>query len=120
MGAGPADPPPESGVMGANSDGSFERLDAAAYQAFFEQLPVALVIVGVDQRIRLNRAAEQLYGRSNAEMQAMAFRPEAPWIPEDERDAWAEIRRAVAAGERVEGARFTLVRPSGERRQVEG
>ena len=96
-----------------------ESLDAIAYEAFFEQLPVALVIVGTDRRIRLNAAAEALYGRSNAEMQAMAFKPEAPWIPEDERDIWAEMRRRVAAGERMEGIRFTLLRPSGERRQAE-
>jgi two-component system, cell cycle sensor histidine kinase and response regulator CckA len=96
-----------------------DALDAAAYEAFFGQLPVALVIVGTDRRIRLNRAAEQLYGRSNAEMQAMAFKPEAPWIPDDEREVWEDVRRRVAAGERMEGARLTLVRPGGERRQTE-
>ena len=96
-----------------------EPLDATAYEAFFEQLPVALVIVDTDRRIRLNAAAEQLYGRTNAEMQAFAFKPEAPWIPDDEREAWEDVRRRVAAGERMEGARLTLVRPSGERRHSE-
>jgi two-component system, cell cycle sensor histidine kinase and response regulator CckA len=99
--------------------GHAEPLDAAAYAAFFEQLPVALVIVDTDRRIRLNAAAEHLYGRTNAEMQAFAFKPEAPWIPADEREAWEDVRRRVAAGERMVGARLTLVRPSGERRQSE-
>ena len=96
-----------------------EPLDAAAYEAFFQQLPVALVIVGADRRIRVNRSAEQLFARTNAEMQRMAFKPEAPWIPDEEREIWAEMRRRVAAGERMEGIRFTLVRPNGERRQGE-
>ena len=113
----------ESRPAQATSDGSTpgeaDPLDAAAYEAFFEQVPVAMVIVGTDRRIRLNRAAEQLYGRTNAEMQAFAFKPDAPWIPDDEREPWEDVRRRVAAGERMEGARLTLVRPSGERRQSE-
>ena len=115
----PNQAPGEAAPAGDAGRGSADALDAAAYEAFFEQLPVALVIVDTDRRIRLNRAAEELYGRSNAEMQAMAFRPEAPWIPDDEREAWEDVRRRVAGGEPMEGARLTLVRPSGERRQAE-
>ena len=110
---------PEPGGTDGNPRRAADALDLSAYEAFFEQLPVALVIVGTDRRIRLNRAAEQLYGRSNSEMQAHAFKPDAPWIPDDEREVWADMRRRVAAGERMEGVRFTLLRPSGERRQAE-
>ena len=110
----PAQEPPDGA-----SPRAAEPLDLAAYEAFFDQVPIALTIIGTDRRIRLNRAAEQLYGRSNAEMQAMAFKPGAPWIPDDEREAWEDVRRRVAAGERMEGARLTLVRPNGERRQSE-
>ena len=42
-------------------------------------------------------AAEQLYGRSNSEMQAHVFKPDAPWIPDDERAVWEDVRRRVAA-----------------------
>jgi PAS domain S-box-containing protein len=90
-----------------------------AYEALFEQAPVAMVAVAPDRTIRLNDAAVELFGRSREEMSALAFQPGAPWIPPDQTDVWAETRRKVAAGERVTGMRASLVRPNGERRQVE-
>ncbi len=94
-------------------------MDLASYEAFFQQVPIAIVMVRPDRTIRLNRAAERLYGRTNEEMQRLAFQPDAPWIPDDQKALWEDIRRWVAAGERVEGVRHAFIRPNGERREAE-
>jgi two-component system cell cycle sensor histidine kinase/response regulator CckA len=99
-------------------DGS-DALDLAAYAAFFDQAPVAMVTVSPDRKVRLNKAAELLYGRSSAEMQAQAFQADSPWIPDDQRHIWEDMRRRVAAGERMEGVRHSFLRPGGERRDAE-
>jgi two-component system cell cycle sensor histidine kinase/response regulator CckA len=92
----------------------------ARFEALFEQAPVAMVTVGADRAIRLNQAAVELYGRGSDEMVRLSFSQGSPWIPPDQVELWAEMRRAVAAGERVSGIRFALVRPDGERRELEG
>jgi two-component system cell cycle sensor histidine kinase/response regulator CckA len=92
----------------------------ARFDALFEQAPIAMVTVGADRRIRLNQAAAALYGRDSEEMGRLSFQLDSPWIPDDQEELWAEMRRTVAAGERVSGLRFALVRPDGERREVAG
>jgi PAS domain S-box-containing protein len=92
----------------------------ARFEALFEQAPVAMVTVGADRSIRLNQAAVELYGRDSDEMDRLSFQLDSPWIPPDQVELWAEMRRKVAAGERVRGLRFALVRPDGERRELEG
>jgi PAS domain S-box-containing protein len=92
----------------------------ARFEALFEQAPVAMVTVGTDRAIRLNRAAEELYGRDSEEMARLSFAKDSPWIPPDQVELWAEMRRGLSAGERVSGVRFALLRPSGERREVAG
>jgi len=96
-----------------------DPLDLASYEAFFQQAPVAIVMVRPDRTIRLNRAAERLYGRASEEMQRLAFTANAPWIPPDQEAIWADMRRRVAAGERMEGVRHAFLRPDGERREGE-
>ena len=92
---------------------------AAAYEALFEQAPVAMVAVSPDRTIHLNRAALELFGRTEDEMRAWAFKPGAPWIPPEQNEHWEDLRRRVAAGEQISGFRFKLVRPNGERRDAE-
>jgi two-component system cell cycle sensor histidine kinase/response regulator CckA len=92
----------------------------ARFEALFEQAPIAMVIVTPDRRIRLNEAAIELYGRDSAEMQRLSFQLDAPWIPPDQAELWAEMRRVVAAGEPVHRMRFALLNANGERREVEG
>jgi PAS domain S-box-containing protein len=92
----------------------------ARFEALIEQVPISMVVVASDRSIRLNAAAVELYGRSREEMAELAFRPDAPWIPSDQVELWAEMRRQVAAGERVIGVRCALIRPDGERREIEG
>ena len=92
---------------------------AAAYEALFEQAPVAMIAVSPERTIRLNWAALELFGRSQEEMSAWAFKPGAPWIPPDQNEHWEELRRRVAAGEAISGFRFKLARPSGELRDAE-
>jgi PAS domain S-box-containing protein len=92
---------------------------AAAYEALFEQAPVAMVAVSPDRTIHLNRAALELFGRSEDEMRTWAFKPGAPWIPPEQNEHWEDLRRRVAAGEQISGFRFKLVRPNGERRDAE-
>jgi PAS domain S-box-containing protein len=92
----------------------------ARFEALFEQVPVAMVAVGRDRTTRYNRAALDLFAREADEMTSLSFRPGAPWIPPDQVETWAEMRRRVSAGERVSGWRFALIRPDGERREVEG
>jgi two-component system cell cycle sensor histidine kinase/response regulator CckA len=96
-----------------------DPLDLASYEAFFQQAPIAIVMVRPDRTIRLNRAAERLYGRTSEEMQRLAFTANAPWIPADQEPIWADMRRRVAAGERMEGVRHAFIRPDGERREAE-
>ena len=92
---------------------------AAAYEALFEQAPVAMIAVSPERTIRLNRAAVELFGRSQEEMSSWAFKPGAPWIPPDQNELWEDLRRRVAAGEAISGFRFKLARPSGELRDAE-
>jgi two-component system cell cycle sensor histidine kinase/response regulator CckA len=92
----------------------------ARFEAIFEQVPVAMMVVGSDRTVRLNEAALELYGRSQDEMARLSFEPGAPWIPSDQTELWAEMRQTVAAGGRMTGVRFALVRPDGTRRQVVG
>ncbi|MEA2536953.1 MAG: two-component system, cell cycle sensor histidine kinase and response regulator CckA [Chloroflexota bacterium] len=92
----------------------------ARFEALFEQVPVPMIIVGLDWSTTFNQAALELFGRDHDELTSLSFRPGAPWIPADQEEAWAEMRRGVAAGERTTGRRFALIRASGERREVEG
>jgi two-component system cell cycle sensor histidine kinase/response regulator CckA len=92
----------------------------ARFEALFEQAPIAMITVGADRSIRLNQAAIGLYGRDSEEMARLSFQLDSPWIPPDQDEIWAEMRRTLGAGERVTGVRFALVRPGGERREVEG
>jgi PAS domain S-box-containing protein len=108
----------EPGADDPSTDDGAAR-GTAAYEALFEQAPVAMVTVAPDRSVRLNQAAVELFGRTNEEMGPLAFAPGAPWIPPDQADLWAEMRSRVGAGERVTGVRMTLVRPNGERRQAE-
>jgi two-component system cell cycle sensor histidine kinase/response regulator CckA len=78
-----------------------------------------MVSVTPDRRIRLNRAAENLYGRTSDEMQAVSFQPDSPWIPDDEHLQWEDLRRRVTAGESINGLRIGLMRSDGQRREVE-
>ena len=109
--------PPGPGRGGTGAEGADRR--GVAFEAFFDQAPVAMVTVGPDRRIRLNRAAERLYGRTSAEMQALSFRPDSPWIPEDQQPQWDDLRRRVTAGESIHGLRIGMIRSDGERREVE-
>ena len=115
--------PDSQATVSSTTAGGGERrpdpLDLASYEAFFQQAPIAIVMVRPDRTIRLNRAAERLYGRTNEEMQRLAFTPNAPWIPADQEAIWADMRRRVAAGERMEGVRHAFLRPDGERREGE-
>ena len=104
-------------ASGRAVDGSDER--GVAFEAFFDQAPVAIVMVSPDRRIRLNRAAERLYGRTSDDMQALSFQPDSPWIPEDQHPQWEDLRRRVTAGESVHGLRISMMRSDGERREVE-
>src|SRR5258705_3099205 len=76
-------------------------------------------MVRPDRTIRLNHAAERLYGRTNEEMQRLAFTSNAPWIPADQEAIWSDMRRRAAAGERMVGVRHAFIRPDGERREGE-
>ena len=91
----------------------------ADFEAFFDQAPVPMVSVSPDRKIRLNRAAERLYGRSTEEMQALSFQPDSPWIPDDQHAQWADLRRRVTAGEQIHNLRIALMRSDGSRRDVE-
>jgi two-component system, cell cycle sensor histidine kinase and response regulator CckA len=91
----------------------------ADFEAFFDQAPVAMVSVSPDRRIRLNRAAERLYGRTSEEMQALSFQPDSPWIPADQHAEWDDLRRRVTAGEQVHNLRIAMLRSDGSRRDVE-
>ena len=91
----------------------------ARFEALFEQAPIAMVTVSPERKIRLNRAAIALYGRDSEEMSRLTFSVDAPWIPDDQAERWAEMRRQVAAGEEVHGTRFALIRSDGNRRQLE-
>ena len=99
-----------------------ERLatSLARFEALFEQAPAPMVFIGDDRTTRYNRAAVELFGRDHEELIRLSFTADAPWIPEDQVEVWAEMRRAVRAGESVSGSRFALIRPDGERREVEG
>jgi two-component system cell cycle sensor histidine kinase/response regulator CckA len=108
-----------SSRTGDGDDGRADPLDLTSYEAFFQQAPLAIVMVRPDRTIKLNQAAERLYGRTDEEMQRLAFTPNAPWIPEDQQSVWAEMRRRVAAGERMVGVRHAFIRPGGERREAE-
>ncbi len=105
---------------GARHDGTADpTLRGAQFEAFFDQAPVAMVSVTTDRRIRLNRAAEELYGRSTEEMQALSFRSDSPWIPDDQHAQWEDLRRRVTAGEHLHGYRIGLLRSDGQRRDIE-
>jgi hypothetical protein len=106
-------------MPGGAGEGRPDPLELASYEAFFQQAPIAIVMVRPDRTIRLNRAAERLYARTNEEMQRLAFQPRAPWIPDDQQALWEDMRRRVAAGERMEGVRHAFIRPNGERREAE-
>jgi len=108
-------PGPGSGA----SDGHAADRGGIAFEAFFDQAPVAIVSVTPDRRIRLNRAAERLYGRTSDEMQALSFQPDSPWIPDDQHAQWEDLRRRVTAGESIEGLRVGMIRSDGQRREVE-
>jgi two-component system cell cycle sensor histidine kinase/response regulator CckA len=101
----------------ADTQGQVRR--DVAFEAFFDQAPVAMVSVAPDRRIRLNRAAEKLYGRTSDEMQAISFQPDSPWIPDDQHAQWEDLRRRVTAGESINGYRIAMLRADGERRDVE-
>ena len=103
--------------MTNGADGTDER--GVAFEAFFDQAPVAMVTVSPDRRIRLNRAAERLYGRTSDEMQALSFQPDSPWIPDDQHAQWEDLRRRVTAGESIHGLRISMMRSDGQRREVE-
>ena len=109
---------PTDGAAGGAQDATAARA-AAAYKALFDQAPVAIIAVSTDRAIHLNRAALELFGRSQEEMSAWAFKPGAPWIPAEQAAHWEDMRRRIAAGEQISGFRFRLVRPSGERRDAE-
>jgi hypothetical protein len=109
---------PTDGAAGGAQDATAARA-AAAYKALFDQAPVAIVAVSANRTVHLNRAALELFGRSQDEMSAWAFRHGAPWIPPEQTAHWEDLRRRVAAGEQISGFRFKLVRPSGERRDAE-
>jgi two-component system, cell cycle sensor histidine kinase and response regulator CckA len=89
------------------------------FEAMFEQAPVPMIFA-TDEALRLNDAACTLFGRSEADIQRSALRPDSPWIPDDQGELWATLRRSFTARERVHGMRFALLRPDGERREVEG
>jgi PAS domain S-box-containing protein len=93
---------------------------SALFEAVFEQAPVAMVAVGSDRSVRYNDRALELFGRDREEMTRLAFQPGAPWIPPDQTDRWEDMRRRIGSGERVVGERLALVRPDGERREIEG
>jgi two-component system cell cycle sensor histidine kinase/response regulator CckA len=93
---------------------------ASRWEALFEQAPVAMITVDPALKTRHNRAALELFGRDQEEIARFAFKPGAPWIPAEAESAWLEVRRRVAAGETINRAALTVVRPSGERREVEG
>jgi two-component system cell cycle sensor histidine kinase/response regulator CckA len=93
---------------------------AAQFEALFDQAPVPMVIVGLDRTTLYNSAALELFGRDADEMARLAFQPGASWIPEDQIEVWADARRRIGAGERVTGSRMALLRPNGERREIEG
>jgi two-component system cell cycle sensor histidine kinase/response regulator CckA len=99
-----------------------DRLAAtsARFEAVFEQAPVAMVAIGRDRSVRYNDRALELFGRDREEMLRLAFQPGAPWIPPDQVERWEEMRTRIGAGEHVTGVRLALVRPSGERREIEG
>jgi PAS domain S-box-containing protein len=92
----------------------------ARFEAVFELAPIAMIAVDSDRSVRYNQSALELYARSNDEMVRLAFQPDAPWIPPDQADHWEEMRRRVAAGERLRGERLAIIRPTGERREIEG
>ena len=115
-GLGAATPAPGPELQASSGD---REPPDSQFEALFEQAPVAMITVGADLGTRHNRAALELFGREREELIRLAFKPGAPWIPDGEEEPWLDIRRRVAAGELVDGARATLVRPTGERRDIE-
>jgi PAS domain S-box-containing protein len=99
-----------------------DRLAAssARFEAVFEQAPVAMVAIGRDQSVRYNDRALELFGRDREEMERLAFQPGVPWIPPDQAARWAEMRTRISSGEHVAGVRLAILRPSGERREIDG
>jgi PAS domain S-box-containing protein len=99
-----------------------DRLAAsrARFEAVFELAPIAMVAVDNDRTIRYNRRALELYGRDREQMTQLAFQPDAPWIPADQTERWEAMRWQVAAGDRVTSERLAILRPDGERREIEG
>jgi two-component system cell cycle sensor histidine kinase/response regulator CckA len=91
----------------------------ARFEAVFELAPIAMITVDNDQTIRYNQRAIELYGRGREEMIRLAFEPDAPWIPPDQVEHWADVHQRLEAGERLDGLRSAIVRPDGERREVE-
>jgi len=96
-----------------------ELAAASQFEALFEQAPVAMITVSAELGTRHNRAALELFGRERDELVRLAFTQGAPWIPDGEEGPWLDIRRRVAGGDPVSGARMTLLRPTGERRDIE-
>ena len=93
---------PAGGAAGGAQDATAARA-AAAYKALFDQAPVAIVAVSADRTVHLNRAALELFGRTQEEMSAWAFKPGAPWIPPEQAAHWEDLRRRVAGGEQITG-----------------
>ena len=91
----------------------------ARFEAVFELAPIAMITVDNDQTIRYNQRAIELYARDRGEMTRLAFEPDAPWIPPDQIEHWADVHKRLEAGERLDGLRSAIIRPDGERREVE-
>ena len=110
---------PESGPPVGDPGAADPTRRGADFEAFFDQAPVAMVSVSPDRKVRLNRAAEDLYGRSTEEIQRLSFQRDSPWIPDDQHPQWEDLRRRVTAGERLNGYRISMIRSDGQRREVE-
>lgn len=90
----------------------------ARFEAIFDQTPVPMVMIeaGVG---RFNRAVETVFGRDREEIGRYMLTPNPPWMPKDQVAIYTELRRRTAQGEAVRGEMFSIVRPDGERRELE-
>lgn len=92
----------------------------ARFEALFEQAPIAMVFLAEEGTLRVNRAAVELLGRPAEELARFAFGADAPWVPPGDAERFAAFRADLRAGRLPASEVVDIVRPSGERRQVQG
>jgi PAS domain S-box-containing protein len=88
------------------------------FTALFEQAPIGIIVVAPPEDARFNRAALELFGRTESAMRELGSSPRPPWIPDEERELYESMRADAIDGRPASGQRFSVLRPNGERRDV--